>query len=308
MSDKIVYDFVCCFFPEHKKYWDCLTEKEAALLNNIKFKEEELEKIFFKPEENAALVEKVRDKFDELEVFYNHRECVYDYFLYQKVLRHSNHENIIGDYGFIFYESEKYEVQIKEPKSIEAYMKKILKLLPPCYQEKHNELERSWIFGTFKKKLEAYVFSVDVLGYGDVEFKRNQLKLIPAFIEYRCKNYLKWFFELEAKNQYNKALLENAKSECLISANQKAKDAAFLFEYYFMQKVKDVFCRYGFYDSPFGHPVIDFNLFSGYCRVEYDHDSAGCSFSYKIYFDDVFANLKKFELFIANTEKQSINY
>lgn len=306
MSDKIIYDFVCSFLPEHKKYWDCLSEKEAALLNNIKYKREELEKVFFEPEENPELVEKFRDKLDDLQVFFNHRECVYDYFLFYDIRFTHPHILLAEDYEFIFNESEKYAVQIKEPKSIESYMKKILQLLPPNYQEKPESRERQYIFGSFKKKLDSYLFTTDYYcSYNSiVEFKRSQMNLIPAFIEYRCKNLVRWSCQMEARNQYKIALMDITNSDCVQALKARMPLVCDLFRFYLSKKIREICSRHGLAEN--WSFRFEFDYHYEYCIVNYVHSSAHCWFSYKIMLDDVFTNLKRFDKFMANTETKFI--
>ena len=79
----LIYDFVCTFFPKHKKFWENLTQEEYAFLNVIPYHDKDLKRVLFYPEENIEEVEKYRNKINDLKTIISHRECVFDFYLFK---------------------------------------------------------------------------------------------------------------------------------------------------------------------------------------------------------------------------------
>lgn len=195
MNNTIISDFVTAFFPVHKKYWDELTEEEKTFLNIMPYDIRTLKRVIFKPEENAKELEKFRKKVKDLELILSHRECVFDYCLFEN-LYHFTGGVFNSNYDFIFMEPEKYAAQIKEVKTINGYMKKIYDVLPSYYRDYakqksagHEEDRRNKIFGKFYQHLDSVTFQSN---YDYIEFKRSQMNLIPYFIEYRNSHLIDW--------------------------------------------------------------------------------------------------------------------
>ena len=311
MSDKIVYDFVCCFLPEHKIFWDCLSEKEASFLNNIKIKEEELEKVIFAPEENERLVEKYRDKLDIIELILNHRECAYDFFLYQKIKDKLWRLDILSkdSYDFIFAEPDKYAVQIREPKTIYGYMKKILALLPQAYQEK-TSCDRKRFFGEFKCHLDSVSFETQDHQTNPIIFTREQMNLIPYFVEYRNKNFLKAFFDYNSRKEYDDSLRTYGKSTFLSELNQKFKDVEMIFEKHFSDKIWELLNLYHLHNPPSSPAEVNYDKYGGWFEIKYEHhddsqrNSRPINYRYNLKTEDIFNSIKKFRSFLGQTEKK----
>ena len=312
MSDKIVFDFVCCFLPEHKVYWDCLSEKDASFLNNINISEEELEKIIFAPEQNEQLVEKYRGKLDVIELILNHPECAYDCFLYQKIKAKVWYlDNFSKDcWNFIFAEPEKYAVQIKEPKTISSYMKKIIKHLPQPYQEKTTR-ERKNFFGEFKCHLDSVSFETKDNQTNPVIFNRSQMNLIPYFIEYRNKNLLKSFFDYNSRKEYYESLRNYGKSTFLSEMSQNARDVEMIFEKHFSEKIWELINLYHLHNPPWSPAEVNYDKYKGCFEIKYEHyddsqrQSHFMDYKYILKTEDIFNSIKRFQSFLGQTEKKS---
>ena len=300
MSDRNVYDFVCCFLSEHKPFWDCLTEYEFSFFNNFPYEYEDvLKKLIFSPEENPELVEKIRDRMEQIEMILKHRECVYDNFLYWKI-RCSSYLCINNQrYNFIFENPQKYAIQIKEPKTIASYMKKITALLPQCYQKKTKNSDSS-LFGHFITHIDSVTFEA---GYEEIEFNRSQMNLIPFFIEYRCKNFLTWISQANAQKQYLQSLNKKTSSFFAQSFYLKAQETIAAFEPYCRKQINELLMQYNLIIPPFWIPTVDYYEYEGFFKIIYDSKS-GAQYTYILRTDDILNNLKKFHAFLGNTEKQ----
>ncbi len=311
MSDKIVYDFVCCFISEHKSYWDCLSEKDAFLLNNINIGEDELEKIIFAPEENVELVERHREKLGLIELILNHRECAYDFFLYQKIKNNIWQLDYFkkDSFDFIFAEPEKYAAKIKEPKSISAYMKKILTLLPQPYQEKITR-ERRRLFGEFKCHLDSVSFETQENQTDPIFFSRSQMKLIPYFIEYRSKNLLKCFFDFNSRREYRDFLSNYGKSTFFSDMSLRAKEVGQIFENYCSDKIWELLNLYQLHNPPFSPAQVNYDKCRSCFEIKYAHydDSQAQShcvnYRYVLRTEDISSSMIKFQNFLGQTEKK----
>ena len=169
MSNTIIYDFVSEFFPQHKPFWENLSEEEMAFFNVIPYNENQLKRVLFDPEENIEEVEKFRNKIKDLETILSHRECLFDYYFfnYLSISRFPYYE---ARFDFIFAEPAKYQAQIKEAKTIKSYMNKIYDFIPQIYRmhakDKHSRFES--VFGKFYEHIDSVTFKSN---FEIVEFK-----------------------------------------------------------------------------------------------------------------------------------------
>ena len=207
MADRMVYDFVSEYFPEHKSYWDCLSEAEKDFFNHIPYSEVTLKNAFFAPEENQQTVKHLGERVHDLEMILSHRECVFDYFLFKR-LSSQSYAHLGSIYSFIFEEPEKYAVPLKEYKTIKSSMEKVYEMIPPYYKEyeKSDNKRQNCVFGKFYKKLDKVTFQS---GFDNVTFNRSQLNLIPFFINYRKKYFLEWSFEIFSYQEEDKNFMSD---------------------------------------------------------------------------------------------------
>ena len=197
--NQIIYEFVKNFFPEHKRFWENLSNEEMAFLNTIPHWENDLKQVIFFPEENIEMVEKFRDKTKDLKIIIDHRECVFDYFLYRKLSTYRG-SYFESKYNFIFAEPEKYSAQIKELKTINGYMNKIYDVIPSVYKE-HEKEKRSRqeaVFGRFYQHIDSVTYKSN---YECINFKRSQMNLIPYFLEYRNSHLVEWAMKFYLQEQ-----------------------------------------------------------------------------------------------------------
>ena len=300
MSDKTIFDFVCCFIPEHKEFWDSLTEKESIFFNWFTYKRDVLEAVVFKPEENPEAVEKFRNKFNELEMIVNHPECAYDNLLFNeiKTYTYKSKDSFNEYYDFIFEDPEKYSVQIKENKSISTYLKKILDLIPSIYSNKDEEYKS--IFGHFIPRFDSVIFES---AFESIVFSRKDMKLIPYFIEYRNENFINWIFKNESKTLYKtllekmqKSLAETFRNDTLQCSNQ---DMRLIFQEEVTSKISEILCNYGItYKNGWSAPELVYK--ENYFQIMFDDPNSSFSmeYTYKLSTDDIFTSIKNFEIFV----------
>lgn len=197
MNNTILYDFVCTFFPLHKSFWDNLNEEERAFFNVIPYPEDVLKKVIFNPEENLWQFDLRHIKLEDLKFILSHRECTFDYFLFQNI-SNTRRPYYTSRFDFIFTEPWKYTAQVKELKTINGCMNKIYNIIPSFYREhekdKHSRFES--VFGKFYKYIDSVTYKSN---FEIVEFKREHLNLIPYFLEYRNSHLIDFFVEIQAE-------------------------------------------------------------------------------------------------------------
>lgn len=159
MSNTIIYDFVSTFFPQHKPFWEKLSEEEMAFFNVIPYNENQLKRVLFHPEENIEDVEKFRNKIKDLETILSHRECLFDYYFFN-YLSISRFPYYGSRFDFIFAEPAKYQAQIKEAKTIKSYMNKIYDYIPQIYIEHSKDKQSRYesVFGKFYEHIDSVTF------------------------------------------------------------------------------------------------------------------------------------------------------
>ena len=245
----LIYDFVCTFFPKHKKFWENLTQEEYAFLNIIPYHDKDLKRVLFYPEENIEEVEKYRNKINDLKTIISHRECVFDFYLF-KHLSDSRMPYYASRFDFIFAEPAKYETQIKELKSIKSYMNKIYVFIPQFYRahekDKHSKFET--VFGKFYEHVDSVTFKSN---FEIVNFKRNQMNLIPYLIEYRNANLIDWFVqnyseEIKRIREYKIPASEYYEFYGLKSQIYKVEDCL---KYEAEKRINELLNKYKYYDA-----------------------------------------------------------
>ena len=292
--NQIIYDFVRTFFPEHKRFWENLTEEEMAFLNTIPYNEDTLKKVVFFPEENVEAVEKFRNKTKDLEIIIAHRECVFDFYLYRKLSIYcSNYFE--SKYDFIFDEPGNYSAQIKELKTIKGYMNKIYDLLPSVYTEHKKEKysREEAVFGTFYEHIDSVTFKSH---YERIEFKRSQMNLIPYFIEYRNTHLIEWIlkdYEEKKEKQKNERLPANEAYEFY-----GLKSKLYVVEQYLIveaeKRIRALLNKYNYFSAEVEKGTNCFTV-----RYSAKDSLFGSMCTYKIFMNSLDENLEKFELALA---------
>ena len=290
MTNRIVFEFVNNFFPEHKIFWENLTEEEMSFLNSIPYREDKLKKVIFNPQENPEEVEAFRNKMKDLEMILSHRECVFDFFLFQKL---SDFHGVCFDtrYDFIFAEAEKYSAQIKEAKSIKTQMKKIYAFIPRFYEEneKNKFFKGSEFFGRFYPCIDSVTFSSR---FEKVTFKREELNLIPYFIEYRSSHLADWLVETFIENEKRKQTRDTLPYE-FYGLQSKVDSVERALKNTVEAMVRKILSRHHYYDA-------EIETKNNICQVRYSAKNSlfASHCSYKINLLNFEEEVKAFERYI----------
>lgn len=291
MTNQIIFEFVNIFFPEHKPFWENLKEEEKAFLNSIPYNEDKLKKVIFNPEENSKEVEKFRNKMKDLEMILSHRECVFDFFLFKK-LSHFYGAYFDSKYDFIFAETEKYSAQIKETKTIKSQMKKIYAFIPRVYEEyeKNKFFRGSEVFGRFYQHIDSVTFSSN---FEKVTFKREEINLIPYFIEYRNSHLIDWIVESFLENTKRKQGHNSVPYE-FYSLTSKLYSVEWALKKNVETLVRTVLSKHHYYD-------VEIETKNNCCQIRYSAKNSlfASHCSYKINLFNFEEEVKQFERYIA---------